>query len=162
MALRLNVLSFLRKTGRHGVCVFLASATALSGSGIPPAKANEGPKNLSFTAPLSLSDVAAVQLPRELGDIQEVYQGKPGPAVVLVQDAHVVSDAQKSIEGIIEYFQIHYGMTLQGVEGGSGVLNPLLAQSYPDPEYLGKTFYGYPQEGELFGIVSTALKACRE
>ncbi len=139
------------------MCVLVALSTALSGPGVPRAHAE-----LSGALPSLEAVFPAVKnlsVPRELGEIQEAYQGKPGRTVILIQDAHAVYEAQKSIESLILYFRENYRIHLTGVEGGDGAFEPRLLQSYPDSKYLRRVLDEYLQRGELSGSVTAAVSA---
>ena len=109
---------------------------------------------LSQTLP---KDLAKLDLPAELGAIQEIYQGRSGRAVFYVQDAHTVYEAQKSIERTIDHLQKRYGLRLVSLEGGSGKLDPLLFRTYPDQNRLKKVFEEYLRKGELSGAAAAAV-----
>ncbi len=98
-----------------------------------------------------------VNLPEKLGTIQEVFRGTSPDTVVLVQDAHTLYEAQKSIQGIIDYFQKEYGIDLIALEGGNGKVDPLLFRTYPNPEELQRLFDGYLKKGEISGALSAAV-----
>ncbi len=102
-------------------------------------------------------DVAQITLPEKLGTIQEVFRGPSSEAILLVQDAHTLYEAQKSIQGIIDYFQKKYGFGLIALEGGSGKVDPLLFRTYPNPEELQRIFDGYLKRGEISGALSAAV-----
>ena len=55
-------------------------------------------------------DLGQIELPKNLGKIQE-YSNVPGAeTVILIQDAHAIPDAQRSIQQLIEFFQNQFGV----------------------------------------------------
>jgi|GEM_PF-4397939 len=102
-------------------------------------------------------DLAAVSIPAEIGKIRETYRGAGDKTVILIQDAHSVPDAQRSIRSVIEYFQKEYGVTLVGLEGASETLDSQIFRSFPDQKLLRKTFDTYFEKGELTGGTAAAL-----
>lgn len=112
----------------------------------------------SFVNSKELSeDLNSIKLPVGMGKIQEVYKGKAREAVIVVQDAHAVPDAQKSIQKIIGYFQNEYGLSFIGLEGASSKLDLQVFKSFPDKEILKRTFNDYLEKGELSGAVVSAV-----
>ena len=77
--------------------------------------------------------------------------------VVLIQDAHSVPDAQRSIEKLIEHLQAKYGVGTVALEGAEGKLDPELFRNFPDREKLGKVFAEYLDSGELSGAVAASV-----
>ena len=104
-----------------------------------------------------LKDLANVSLPAEIGKIRETYRGTSDKTVILIQDAHSIPDAQRSIQSAIDHFQKEYGVTLVGLEGASERLDPQIFRSFPDKELLRKTFDDYSEKGELTGGTAAAL-----
>ena len=102
-------------------------------------------------------DLAKWSLPAELGAIQEFYRGSSDKTVIYLQDAHTLYEAQKSIQGIIDFFQKNYGLDLVALEGGTGKLDPFLFRVYPDAKTLKQVFNHYLEKGELSGAVATAV-----
>jgi hypothetical protein len=96
-------------------------------------------------------------LPSEFGSIQEFHQGTETKTVILIQDAHAIPDAQKSIRGLIDYFQKEYGVGLVAVEGASSQLDSQIFRSFPDKDLLKKVFEEYESQGELAGGTSAAI-----
>lgn len=114
------------------------------------------PEPVSFVA-IPFSDISKVTLPKKLGTIQEVFRGSSSKSVILIQDAHTLYEAQKSIQGMIDYFQKQYGLTSIALEGGSGKVDPLLFRTYPNPEELKRIFEDYLKKGELSGALIAAI-----
>ncbi|MFH1799894.1 MAG: response regulator [Candidatus Omnitrophota bacterium] len=102
-------------------------------------------------------DLMDISLPAEIGKIREIYRGASDKTVILIQDAHSVPDAQRSIQSAIDLFQKEYGVTLVGLEGASERLDPQIFRSFPDQGLLRKTFDDYSEKGELTGGTAAAL-----
>ncbi|MSR78305.1 MAG: hypothetical protein EXS63_08820, partial [Candidatus Omnitrophica bacterium] len=102
-------------------------------------------------------DLTAIALPKEIGKIQEIYRGTSDKIVILIQDAHSIPDAQRSIRSAIDHFQTQYGISTVGLEGASEKLDPQIFRSFPDKELLRKTFDAYAGRGELTGGTAAAL-----
>lgn len=96
-----------------------------------------------------LGDLTKIQIPEELGKVEEAFSGTGEKQVVLIQDAHSIPEAQRSIQKVIDYFQKEYGFRLVALEGASGPLDPEIFKSFPDPETLQKIFQEYFDRGEL-------------
>ncbi|MFA7001058.1 MAG: hypothetical protein WC352_02815 [Candidatus Omnitrophota bacterium] len=105
----------------------------------------------------SLRDVTKVLLPGEIGTIDEFYLGNSGKTFILIQDAHAVPDAQRSIEKIIRFFQSEYGVDTVGLEGAASALDPQFFRSYTDRERLEKVFGAYTEAGEMAGATAASI-----
>jgi hypothetical protein len=103
------------------------------------------------------SDLNLIRMPSEMGTVQETYKGTGEKTVVLIQDAHAVPDAQRSIQKLIQYFGQEYGINLVALEGASEQLDPTIFRTFPDKERLAKVFEEYWQNGELTGVNAAAL-----
>ena len=102
-------------------------------------------------------DLGQIELPKNLGKIQE-YSNVPGAeTVILIQDAHAIPDAQRSIQQLIEFFQNQFGVRHVAVEGAADELDTQIFKSFPDQKLLKETFKGYFEKGELTGSVLAAL-----
>lgn len=102
--------------------------------------------------------ISEVSLPKTLGEIESVWQsGKDGPAAVLIQDAHGVSEAQRQTEKIIEYLQSEYGLAFVGTEGAAGKFDAQIFKSFPDKDQLDQVFERYYDSGELTGAAGAAV-----
>ncbi|MBI3313007.1 MAG: HEAT repeat domain-containing protein [Candidatus Omnitrophica bacterium] len=101
--------------------------------------------------------INSLKIPSEIGKIEETFKGAGDEAVILVQNAHAVVDAQKSIQKLIEHFQKQYGVDLVAVEGTSSVLDAQIFKSFPDKELLRKVFAEYLEKEELTGVEAAAL-----
>lgn len=102
-------------------------------------------------------DLNSVTLPESMGTVQEVYKGSSPQKVVLVQDAHAIPDAQRSIEKIIGHFKRQYGLPLIALEGASEELDARFFKSFPDKKLLARIFNEYYDNGELTGPVASAI-----
>ena len=85
-------------------------------------------------------DLSRVVLPDGIGKIVETYRGAGDKTMVLVQDAHSIPDAQRSIRAVIEFFQKGYGISTVGLEGAASELDPQIFKSFPDKARLEKIF----------------------
>ena len=103
-----------------------------------------------------LKDTASIQVPANLGKVQEFFQGS-GKTVILIQDAHAIPDAQRNIQKIIDHFQKQYGVRLVALEGAASKADPQIFRSFPDRELLKKTFEEYFEKGELAGANAAAI-----
>lgn len=102
-------------------------------------------------------DLNGLKLPSEIGKIEEYYSGSADQTLVLIQDAHSVPDAQKSIHRLIDFFQKKYGVDIVGLEGVSGSYDAALFRSFPDPEMLRSGFKTFLKSGELTGAAAAAV-----
>ncbi len=135
-------------------------------------------QNFLLQSPVSGLQVAFF-IPPELGTISEAYRGERGTGneeregasvsrsplavprhdrtVVLIQDAHAVPDAQRSLMKLIEHFQSKYGIRQVALEGAEGKLDPELFRNFPDKEKLAKVFNSYLDSGELSGAAVASV-----
>ena len=116
---------------------------------------------ISPTLPISL-DPGKIAIPEDLGKIQEAFDGNVDKVVVLVQDAHAIPDAQRSIRKAILYFYKKYGVQLIALEGASSALDPRILKSFPDKDLLNKVMGEYFDRGELAGGTAAAIAGIRE
>ncbi|MCM8775778.1 MAG: hypothetical protein NC930_05455, partial [Candidatus Omnitrophica bacterium] len=114
---------------------------------------------LTSSGPLRLSGsgLSSIRIPKALGEISEVFEGKSGKTVILVQDAHGVSDAQRTIRKMIDYFQKGCVLKLIALEGASAELDPQIFKSFPDKEMLMQVFETYFERGEISGTTAAAI-----
>ena len=141
---------------RKGTAVFVCAAFISTSVYLPKARAESPTMPIAGYRSLA-DDLTAIALPKEIGKIQETYRGTSDKIVVLIQDAHSIPDAQRSIRSAIDHFQTQYGVSLVGLEGASEKLDPQIFRSFPDKELLRKTFDAYSQRGELTGGTAAAL-----
>ena len=140
----------IRAVSTFTLLVFLLTELARAES-LPPGT----PAVKQRSEPLA---VESVTIPEAWGRIQESYRGRDSsPAVVLIQDAHAVPEAQRNIQKIIDYLQRNHGLRWVALEGASGELAPQIFKSFPDKETLKKTFDRYFEDGELTGGAAAAI-----
>ncbi|HTL46626.1 MAG TPA: FHA domain-containing protein [Verrucomicrobiae bacterium] len=148
------VVLFYRRFVTRAVAAFMGSVFFLTSVGPAKILSAAEPELASPAFP----EIAKIQVPKNIGQIQEFYAGKPGAGtVILVQDAHGVPQAQRSIRNLIDYFEKTYGLDTIALEGASSRLNPLLFRSFPDPDLLKQVFKGYLENGELTGTSMAAI-----
>jgi hypothetical protein len=80
-----------------------------------------------------------LQVPKELGRIEDSFKGTSDYAIILIQDAHAIPEAQRNIHKLIEFFQEKVGISLVALEGASGALDATFLKSFPDQELLRET-----------------------
>ncbi|MSR78049.1 MAG: hypothetical protein EXS63_07490, partial [Candidatus Omnitrophica bacterium] len=102
-------------------------------------------------------DLERIEIPKALGTLSETHQVKNTPAVILIQDAHSIPDAQRSIYRLIEHFQKNYGVDQVALEGASVKLNPQFLRSFPDQKRLQKILNDYFDKAEISGVSAAAL-----
>jgi len=141
---------------KKGTAVFVCLAFLVTSVFMPQAKAEVSPLPVTSYSSL-VNDLTAIALPKEIGKIRETYHGTSDQIVVLIQDAHSIPDAQRSIRSAIDHFQTKYGISIVGLEGASESLDPQIFKSFPDKELLRKTFETYAQRGELTGGAAASL-----
>ncbi|MDD5670016.1 MAG: hypothetical protein PHN49_00065, partial [Candidatus Omnitrophica bacterium] len=121
--------------------------------------------------PVSSDTLADLSLPPDLGVLDEIYASdssrkhKEKPTaefespqtIVLIQDAHAIPDAQKSVCAVIEYLESEYGIDLVALEGTSGKLDPTLLRTFPDTKLLKQVIQNYLERGELSGAAAAAF-----
>ena len=106
----------------------------------------------------SISEIRSISIPADLGKIQETFESpSQGPVVVILQDAHSIPDAQRSIQKLIGFFQKEYGTDLVALEGAASDLDPQIFRSFPNKELLKKIFEQYFDRGELAGATAAAI-----
>ena len=116
-----------------------------------------------ITPVTQISNPSAIELknvvvPHEFGKIQETYTSShQSPTVILIQDAHAIPDAQRSILKLIGLFQKKYGIDLVALEGASSDLDPQILRSFPDQQLLHKVLEQYSERGELAGTTAAAI-----
>ena len=143
---------------KKGIAVFVCAAFMVTSVYLPQAKAELSPVQPSAVSYRSLqADMKTIALPEEIGRVQEIYRGTDDKVVILIQDAHSIPDAQRSIRSILDFFQTQYGISLVGLEGASNRLEPQIFRSFPDKELLRKTLDAYTERGELTGGTAAAI-----
>lgn len=97
-------------------------------------------------------------LPKDIGTITESFKGdEKKPIVFLIQDAHAVPEAQRSIEKISNYLKIQAGIEWMGVEGASSQLDPFFLRNFPDKKILRNVLDDWTEKGEFPGILSAMI-----
>ncbi|HNV86735.1 MAG TPA: hypothetical protein PKL97_07210 [Candidatus Omnitrophota bacterium] len=97
-------------------------------------------------------------IPSSIGTVESFnWEGRDRPFVVLIRDAHAVTDAQKNIEKLTLFLQERYGINLVALEGGKGKLDTLFFRAFPDQPILRETMDGYLEAGELTGPEMAAI-----
>ncbi len=107
------------------------------------------------------ADLREIKIPSNIGSLEEVHQGDER-LVILVQDAHSIPTAQRSIRNLIDFFQQTYGLDQIAVEGARAQLDPQIFRSFPDREKLKAVFSQYLESGELTGTTFAAVFNSRE
>lgn len=119
------------------------------------------PAHAATVTPKPASALTEIKLPASLGTLQSVSARLPHephqPFVFVIQDAHAIAGAQRSIQRIIKYLNHEYGVELFGVEGADKSLDGLLFQNFPDKTTLDRVFESYNQKGEVSGVVLAAV-----
>lgn len=151
---------------RKGLCLFLPFFLILFNCfyGLPSIQAvsvtfDSLPELKSSPAPLHLS---SLQIPPELGVVQEVYQGSGLYTVLFIQDAHAIREAQESLTGLIEYFREKHGIQVVALEGTEGRLDPLLFRTFPLQEEMKSLFEGFRSRGEISGAAAASVLLASE
>ena len=140
-----------------GTAVFVCTVFLATSVYLPQAKAEVSPVPMAGYRSLADDLAAAIALPKEIGKIQEIYRGTSDKIVVLIQDAHSIPDAQRSIRSAIDHFQTQYGISTVGLEGASEKLDPQIFRSFPDKAKLREVMQAYASRGELTGGTAAAI-----
>ncbi len=115
----------------------------------------------SQTADRNITDPrAGLSLPSELGTIEEINAGAPlvgAPTIILIQDAHAIPEAQKSIRKIIEFLHVRYGIDLVTLEGAAGKIDSTFLRNFPDKPRLEQAIDAYLSRGELSGAFAASI-----
>lgn len=115
------------------------------------------PENSAPKAAIFPKDPGLVEIPAALGRTEDVFKGKSGKTVIILQDAHAIPDSQRNIQKLIGFFQTEFGVSVVGVEGASSELDPQIFRSFPDKELMSRTFDEYFRTGELTGSAAAAI-----
>ncbi|MBI3316504.1 MAG: phosphotransferase [Candidatus Omnitrophica bacterium] len=117
------------------------------------------PPLMAETSPASFSAIPfPPNVPEKIGSVTAHFQGsKKSPFVFLIQDAHTIYDAQRSIQKLIEFLEKQYGVNLVGVEGAKGKLDTTLFRAFPENEIKAKVFNAYLEKGEWTGAQMAAI-----
>ena len=115
---------------------------------------------LPETRPIARNEaaIASLNIPDSLGDLGEIHFSRPeAPFVVILQDAHAVTDGQKSIQKLLAHLAAQYGFDLAAVEGAKGKLDASLIRSFPDDVLKRKVMDAYLNRSELTGAGLAAI-----
>jgi len=108
--------------------------------------------------PAILKSLKTLVLPEAFGRLEDVFEASENsPKIILIQDAHAVPDAQRSIRHLLLYLQKNYGISRVAVEGAAQKLDPALFRSFPDKALLATVLRASMDRGELSGSVAAAL-----
>ena len=165
----------LRAISLFTVIAFLGTSFSSPATAQTPISSNvQGGTDTRLLASASASSgkVQEIVIPPEIGTITEAYGIRrndysvrrtqdpvPGtpyalrPTVVLIQDAHAVPDAQRSLEKLIEYLQKEYGVTTVAVEGAEGKIDPTLFPSVPGCPEAAAEFSGNTSQAANFPVL---------
>lgn len=132
--------------------------------------------SLLASASAASGNAQELVIPPGIGTVIEAYHGpratgheRRGPEsvdrgpwtvdrlVVLIQDAHSVPDAQRSLEKLIEYLQEKYGVSTVALEGAQGKLDPTLFRLFPDEKKRKEIFNAHLDSGELSGAAAASV-----
>lgn len=138
---------------RRQMAAWLAICLGLSGPAAYSAPLSGSP-TLLYDAPLILLKFS---VPKDLGTVKETFLGQSKKTIIIIQDAHAIPDAQRSVQKLIEYSQKNYGINLVALEGASSDLDARFFKSYPDKETLKKVFSQYRERAELAGGTAAAI-----
>jgi len=105
----------------------------------------------------ALKNVLDLVLPQDLGRVAETFRGSSPKTVLLIQDAHANYSAQVSIQNILEFLSLKYGIDHIALEGGVGEMDATLFRQFPDEALSQYLFDSYLRRGELSGSVSAAV-----
>ncbi len=93
----------------------------------------------------------ALAIPAQWGQIQEQTQGQNGKTIVLIQEAHVNYEIQKSIAEILKSLVQTDSLRLVLVEGGSGDVDLSYFRHYADEKDRLEVAEHYLREGKISG-----------
>lgn len=90
-------------------------------------------------------------VPEALGRVDAAERGVRSGTLVILQDAHSIPEAQRSLWKLIEHFQERAEVRAVYLEGASGRLDPALLQTFPDQTKLAEVLNEYLGRGEMPG-----------
>src|SRR3990167_5533725 len=59
-------------------------------------------------------EVSRIQIPKEIGRVEEFFKGSTSQTIFILQDAHAIPKAQRNLQKLIEHLQNQYGVALTG------------------------------------------------
>jgi len=146
------------KRGTASLLVFSLLSFYAIGPASAQAPAGIAQQDSSFAPKSAALLFSQARLPSELGQLKQSFAPEGHlPGFIIVQDAHDIPDAQRSVQGIIEFFHREYGVRLVGLEGASGPLDTTLFRAFPDRGALQSVFEDYLSRGEISGALLTAI-----
>lgn len=96
-----------------------------------------------------------LQIPSQFGTIKEVFEapqaGRPGPAIIQIQDAHCNYEAQKNLAQILDYLAREKKLRLIMVEGGSGDVSLSFLRDFADKKAREEVAEKYLRDGKISG-----------
>jgi len=107
-------------------------------------------------------ELSQLEIPEDFGSVESAYRAGGEKTVILIQDAHAIPDAQRSIQKLIQHFEGRYGIRTVALEGAASVLDTQMFRSFPDQERLAKVFEAYMEAGELAGGPAAAVLSDRD
>ncbi len=110
---------------------------ALQLSGFLSSDAQAAPR-LATVVSESAIQINKLQLSEKWGRIQNRKHGESGKTLLVIEDAHAVSSAQKSIWKLIEDIRARYGAFALHLEGLNESSHLALEHSFPDRDWLRK------------------------
>lgn len=90
-------------------------------------------------------------LSSDLGQVDLRINGYRDPLIVLIPDAHCVTDIQYKIRDLIRSQRGSAKSPLIAIEGAAGKLEPALLRSFPDDELRDQVLSEYLERGEVTG-----------
>lgn len=124
------------------VCLFLTSNQVFAG--IPAAGSQP-------VYPDRIQGAMPVEIPANLGRVIDYFPGTGDKLVIHIQDAHSSLEAQKSIQGILQYLKDKKEIQTIFLEGATRALKPELYDLHTDPEQSLKIAERLMERSELTG-----------
>ncbi len=113
--------------------------------------------NLCYSA---LIDPKTFSLPADIGNVDDLYLGENNfVSVILIEDAHSIADAQKSISALLGYLDEKYGLAEIGLEGGVGDIIVDDVRLFPNKTVIKNLSRKLLKEGVINGAIHYALNS---